>query len=71
MNPSQKLLDQLLQSFSIAASPIWMDSSTTKYCKELEELIGGADRLAQRTGSIAYERYFNEIHFLCKIEFNH
>lgn len=56
LNPTQKLLDQLLQSFSVSESPIWMDSSTTKYCKELEELVGGADRLAQLTGSVAYER---------------
>jgi len=57
LDSTQKLSDQFLNMFSVTSSPIWMDSSTTKYCKELEERIGGADTLAQLTGSVAYERF--------------
>ncbi|KAG9417206.1 hypothetical protein AC1031_001596 [Aphanomyces cochlioides] len=35
----------------------WMDSSTTKYCRQLEEALGGAQRMADLTGSRAYERF--------------
>uniref|UniRef100_A0A8C3U1K0 Xylulose kinase n=1 Tax=Catharus ustulatus TaxID=91951 RepID=A0A8C3U1K0_CATUS len=38
-------------------SPIWMDSSTTSQCRELEKAVGGAQHLASVTGSRAYERF--------------
>ena len=38
-------------------SPIWMDSSTSEECREITDAIGGADRLAQLTGSRAFERF--------------
>ena len=38
-------------------SPIWMDSSTAEECREITAAIGGADRLAQLTGSRAFERF--------------
>jgi len=47
----------LKNSFAIADSPIWMDSSTTAQCKSLESGIGGAEALAELTGSRAYERF--------------
>lgn len=34
-----------------------MDSSTTEQCKTLEESVGGAQALANITGSKAYERF--------------
>ena len=34
-----------------------MDSSTTKYCRELEKHIGSAQALARLTGSRAFERF--------------
>lgn len=43
--------------FSRPVSPVWMDSSTTEECAEITEAIGGADRLAQITGSRAFERF--------------
>ena len=43
--------------FSVPDSPIWMDSSTTKQCKKLEEAVGGPNELAKLTGSRAYERF--------------
>ena len=36
-------------------SPIWMDSSTEEQCRSLEELCGGAQTVADKTGSRAYE----------------
>ena len=41
--------------FSIPASPIWMDSSTTQQCRQLEQNMGGAQIVADKTGSRAYE----------------
>ncbi|VVC30671.1 Pre-C2HC domain,Carbohydrate kinase, FGGY, N-terminal,Carbohydrate kinase, FGGY, C-terminal [Cinara cedri] len=57
LNPSGFLHTQLASCFSIVNSPIWMDSSTTKQCKYLEETIGGSQQLADLTGSKAYERF--------------
>ncbi|KAH0627614.1 hypothetical protein JD844_003569 [Phrynosoma platyrhinos] len=43
--------------FSVNNSPIWMDSSTTAQCSSLEKAVGGAQRLADITGSRAYEHW--------------
>uniref|UniRef100_A0A3P8RSY4 Xylulose kinase n=1 Tax=Amphiprion percula TaxID=161767 RepID=A0A3P8RSY4_AMPPE len=51
-------LEQLLQdSFSVSDSPVWMDSSSSKQCLDLEAAAGGAERLAEITGSRGYERF--------------
>lgn len=34
-----------------------MDSSTTEQCHSLEQVVGGAQALAEITGSCAYERF--------------
>ncbi|RZB40981.1 FGGY C domain containing protein [Asbolus verrucosus] len=57
LDPGQFLHHQLASSFSISNSPVWMDSSTTKQCQQLEDAVGGADKLAEITGSRAYERF--------------
>jgi len=57
LNPSLFLYSQLTNSFSIPDSPVWMDSSTEVYCKKLEDKIGGPQKLAELTGSRAYERF--------------
>lgn len=57
LSPDATLYDQLQTAFSVNNSPIWMDSSTTEQCKELEEAVGGPERLAGITGSRAYERF--------------
>jgi len=44
-------------SFSRLVSPIWMDTSTADECDDITEALGGADVLAQRTGSRAFERF--------------
>lgn len=44
-------------AFCLPNGPSWMDSSTTRYCAELEEAVGGPDRVAEISGSRAYERF--------------
>jgi len=51
------LATQLKDAFAIPNGPIWMDSSTTSLCAELEKHMGGPLSLAQVTGSRAYERF--------------
>ncbi|XP_042489524.1 xylulose kinase 2-like isoform X2 [Macadamia integrifolia] len=57
LDPKKTLLDQLHDAFSTKESPVWMDSSTTEQCKEIEKAVGGALELSRLTGSRAYERY--------------
>ncbi|KAF7280366.1 xylulose kinase [Rhynchophorus ferrugineus] len=57
LDPSQFLHEQLSHAFSVTNCPIWMDSSTTKQCKQLEDAVGGPAELANITGSKAYERF--------------
>lgn len=56
-DPRQELLSQLRKAFLIEDAPIWMDSSTEKECRELEQAMGGAMEMAQATGSRGYERF--------------
>jgi hypothetical protein len=42
-------------AFAVEYSPIWMDSSTTTECKQLEHDLGGPQAVADLTGSRAYE----------------
>ncbi|XP_030085508.2 xylulose kinase isoform X4 [Serinus canaria] len=58
-NASSELpLHQSLKGcFSVSDSPIWMDSSTASQCRALEKALGGAQHLANVTGSRAYERF--------------
>ncbi|XP_050960553.1 xylulose kinase isoform X1 [Labeo rohita] len=64
----QKHLHHLLQEcFAVQDSPVWMDSSTSDQCQYLEEAAGGAQRLADITGSRAYERFTgNQISKICR-----
>lgn len=57
LDPKKQLVDQLRDAFSIGESPIWMDSSTTAECREIEKAVGGPLELSQITGSRAYERF--------------
>ena len=52
LDPSRFLHAQLQNAFSVRESPVWMDSSTLAECEWLEQEIGGADRLAEITGSL-------------------
>ncbi|RPD64124.1 D-xylulose kinase [Lentinus tigrinus ALCF2SS1-7] len=58
LDASRPLAEQLApEAFSLPRAPIWQDSSTTRECRELEQAIGGAQALADLTGSRAYERF--------------
>ncbi|XP_025268205.1 xylulose kinase isoform X1 [Camponotus floridanus] len=57
LNPTKFLYEQFATSFSVTHSPVWMDSSTSKECSVLEEIVGGPHKLAEITGSRAYERF--------------
>ncbi|KOC59536.1 Xylulose kinase, partial [Habropoda laboriosa] len=57
LDPAKFLHEQLVTTFSVTPSPVWMDSSTTKECNILEEIVGGPEKLAEITGSRAYERF--------------
>ncbi|XP_011871845.1 PREDICTED: xylulose kinase isoform X2 [Vollenhovia emeryi] len=57
LDPIKFLHEQFATSFSVTHSPVWMDSSTTKECCVLEEIVGGPHKLAEITGSRAYERF--------------
>ncbi|CBY20495.1 unnamed protein product [Oikopleura dioica] len=64
LDPSKTLKDSLVDSFTKANSPIWMDSSTTEFCEKMEKAFGGKLALAKATGSSAYERF--TIHQIAK-----
>jgi len=44
-------------AFSRAVIPNWQDSSTTAECRAIESAVGGAEQLAETTGSKAHERF--------------
>lgn len=44
-------------TFVLAQTPIWMDGSTEKQCIEMEEAIGGRERMVEITGSKCYPRF--------------
>ncbi|MBZ3883327.1 Xylulose kinase [Sciurus carolinensis] len=56
LSPDLPLHQQLQACFSISDCPVWMDSSTTAQCRQLEAAVGGAQTLSCLTGSRAYER---------------
>lgn len=58
-SPEHKLSEQIdvQQVFSFDRCPIWMDASTSAQCAEVEQKLGGPRKLAEMTGSRAYERF--------------
>ncbi|XP_068199566.1 xylulose kinase isoform X2 [Antennarius striatus] len=57
LDPNRDLHHLLRDSFSVADAPVWMDSSTGHQCQDLQAAVGGPRRLAEITGSRAYERF--------------
>ncbi|XP_057178795.1 xylulose kinase isoform X2 [Triplophysa rosa] len=57
LDPKQPLNIILQECFSVRDSPVWMDSSSSEQCQCLEAAVGGAQNLADITGSRAYERF--------------
>lgn len=51
------LVAQLPGMFSRPTAPVWMDTSTTDQCREIEAQIGGSMELLQLTGNTAFERF--------------
>ncbi len=51
------LHEQLFGIFSRPTAPIWMDSSTSHQCAEIERSIGGTDTLVKLTGNRTFERF--------------
>lgn len=65
----ESLREQLKDAFSVGDSPIWMDSSTSTECANLEAAMGGAQAVAEATGSRAYERFTgNQIAKIAKLK---
>lgn len=44
-------------AFTLARTPIWMDSSTDRQCAEMEAAIGGRSQMVEYTGSKCYARF--------------
>jgi len=57
LSAAKSLREQLSGVFSVGESPIWLDASTTKQCRTLEKALGGAQAVADLTGSRAFERF--------------
>ena len=57
LTPDKPLSSQLAGIFSHQSSPVWMDSSTTQQCREIETAIGGTEALLKLTGNPAFERF--------------
>ena len=57
LDAGRPLTDQLRNALARDESPIWMDSSTGEECAEITSGVGGAQVLARRTGSRAFERF--------------
>lgn len=57
LDSSENLSSQLNNAFTNLNSPNWQDHSTGKEIKDFEIVAGGADKLAQITGSKAHYRF--------------
>jgi xylulokinase len=57
LDPARAPGEQLTGVLSRRVAPIWMDSSTSEECADIESCVGGAAELARRTGSRAFERF--------------
>lgn len=57
LSAGETLKDQLTGIFSRETAPIWMDTSTTAQCAEIEAGVGGRDALLELTGNTAFERF--------------
>jgi xylulokinase len=57
LHPGRSPGPQVAQVLSRPVAPIWMDSSTSAQCAEIAAAVGGPARLAERTGSRAFERF--------------
>jgi xylulokinase len=57
LHPKKSLKKHIENCFTRKKSPIWMDSSTTKQCKEIRKALGGMKETIKITGSNIFERF--------------
>ena len=57
LDSRRTLREQLRDVFAFDAAPVWMDSSTGRQCRERDAALGGAQAVAELTGSRSYERF--------------
>ena len=57
LDPRKSLKAQLASCFSRPTAPVWMDSSTSRECAEIQAALGGGPAMAEATGSAAFERF--------------
>ncbi|HAV12215.1 MAG TPA: carbohydrate kinase, partial [Opitutae bacterium] len=57
LDSTATLAEQLAPCLSRKTSPIWMDSSTNVECAEITASVGGDQRVCEKSGSIAVERF--------------
>lgn len=57
MNPRRSLVENLDGIFSRPTAPVWMDSSTSRQCHEIEQAMRGHGGIIEATGSAATERF--------------
>jgi xylulokinase len=57
LSSATPLAAQIGRIFSRERSPIWMDASTSTQCAAITLALGGAGRVADLTGSRAFERF--------------
>jgi len=57
MDPRRAPGEQIAPLLARPVAPIWMDASTTPQCDEITAAVGGAQTLAEHTGSRAFERF--------------
>lgn len=56
-DPAQPLAECVGAALSRPTAPIWLDSSTTRECREIAAAVGGDDVVARISGSRATERF--------------
>jgi xylulokinase len=67
LTPDDDVVARLRPALSRPTSPVWMDSSTTEECAEIEAALGGRAATAALTGSAACERFTGpQIRKFCK-----
>lgn len=54
---NKPMINQMRDAFTRQTSPIWMDSSTSKQCKEIRKTLGGMAKIIKITGSNTCERF--------------
>lgn len=57
LDPRYSLAENLQGGFSRKTSPIWMDTSTSVECQEIQNAMGGKHAVLEVTGSLAFERF--------------